>query len=136
LTAPNGDGLYPGRRKGKELLYAGKVDHGFDADSAKDLRDRLTPLIRKTQPFTKRGHSSRYLVGLEFLRNRIPDEIRQRETTPPALQRPAGRFVMGCLPRNVPVLPEPIVMLLILKAQIAAMPKEVKSIAARGPKVP
>jgi bifunctional non-homologous end joining protein LigD len=47
-------GIYLGRRKGKEFLYAGKVDHGFDADSATDLRDRLTPLIRKTQPFTKR----------------------------------------------------------------------------------
>jgi bifunctional non-homologous end joining protein LigD len=48
------DGIYLGRRKGKDLIYAGKVDHGFNADSAKDLRDRLTPLIRKTQPYTKR----------------------------------------------------------------------------------
>jgi bifunctional non-homologous end joining protein LigD len=24
------DGLYIGQQKGKELLYAGKVDHGFD----------------------------------------------------------------------------------------------------------
>jgi bifunctional non-homologous end joining protein LigD len=48
------DGLYLGRMKGKELIYAGKVDHGFDAESAKDLQKRLKPLIRKTQPFTKR----------------------------------------------------------------------------------
>ncbi|GIQ75573.1 non-homologous end-joining DNA ligase [Bradyrhizobium sp. RD5-C2] len=48
------DGIYVGRRKGDELIYAGKVDHGFDKASAADLRKRLTPLIRKTQPYTKR----------------------------------------------------------------------------------
>src|SRR5206468_1001852 len=48
------DGIYVGRRKGKDLVYAGKVDHGFDKGSAADLRKRLTPLIRKTQPYTKR----------------------------------------------------------------------------------
>jgi len=48
------DGLYIGRREGKDLLYAGKVDHGFDSASAKMLRARLTPLIRKTQPYGKR----------------------------------------------------------------------------------
>ena len=45
---------YLGRRKGDELIYAGKVDHGFDEDSAKELQARLKPLIRKTQPFSKR----------------------------------------------------------------------------------
>ena len=39
---------------GASLIYAGKVDHGFDKASAADLRKRLTPLIRKTQPYTKR----------------------------------------------------------------------------------
>jgi ATP dependent DNA ligase C terminal region len=48
------DGLYIGRRKGADLVYAGKVDHGFDKESAKLLRARLTPLIRKTQPYSKR----------------------------------------------------------------------------------
>jgi bifunctional non-homologous end joining protein LigD len=48
------DGLYLGRRKGQDLIYAGKVDHGFDKASAADLQKRLKPLIRKTQPFTKR----------------------------------------------------------------------------------
>jgi len=51
------DGIYLGRRKGKDLVYAGKVDHGFDKTSAAELRRRLTPLIRKTQPYAKRiGH--------------------------------------------------------------------------------
>jgi bifunctional non-homologous end joining protein LigD len=48
------DGLYIGRQKGKELIYAGKVDHGFDISSAKDLQARLKPLIRKTQPYAKK----------------------------------------------------------------------------------
>jgi ATP dependent DNA ligase C terminal region len=48
------DGLYVGRLKGKELIYAGKVDHGFDSASAKDLQARLKPLVRKTQPYSKK----------------------------------------------------------------------------------
>jgi bifunctional non-homologous end joining protein LigD len=48
------DGIYVGRRKGTDLVYAGKVDHGFDTKSAADLRKRLTPLIRTTQPYAKR----------------------------------------------------------------------------------
>jgi bifunctional non-homologous end joining protein LigD len=48
------DGLYIGRRKGDDLVCAGKVDHGFDKVSAADLRQRLEPLVRKTQAFAKR----------------------------------------------------------------------------------
>src|SRR5258708_25253279 len=48
------DGIYLGRRKGRDLIYVGKVDHGFDSASAKDLQARLKPLIRKTQPYTKK----------------------------------------------------------------------------------
>jgi bifunctional non-homologous end joining protein LigD len=48
------DGLYVGRRKGDDLIYAGKVDHGFDKVSAADLQKRLKPLIRRTQPYSKR----------------------------------------------------------------------------------
>ncbi|MGY3447146.1 ATP-dependent DNA ligase [Bradyrhizobium sp. USDA 4473] len=47
------DGIYVGRREGDALIYAGKVDHGFDKVSAADLRQRLTPLTRKTQPYTE-----------------------------------------------------------------------------------
>jgi bifunctional non-homologous end joining protein LigD len=54
LEGEKWDGIYLGRMKGKDLVYAGKVDHGFDKKSAADLRRRLTPLIRKTQPFAKR----------------------------------------------------------------------------------
>jgi bifunctional non-homologous end joining protein LigD len=54
LDGEKWDGIYLGRRKGKDLIYAGKVDHGFDKNSAAALRKRLTPLIRKTQPYAKR----------------------------------------------------------------------------------
>ncbi|MCK1642123.1 non-homologous end-joining DNA ligase [Bradyrhizobium sp. 157] len=54
LDGNDWDGIYVGRRRGDDLIYAGKVDHGFDKVSAADLRKRLTPLIRKTQPYTKR----------------------------------------------------------------------------------
>jgi bifunctional non-homologous end joining protein LigD len=54
LDGSKWDGLYLGRRKGSDLIYAGKVDHGFDKDNAKELKARLKPLIRKTQPYAKR----------------------------------------------------------------------------------
>lgn len=47
------DGMYLGRRKGDDLVYAGKVDHGFDKTSAAELKRRLEPLVRKTQPYAK-----------------------------------------------------------------------------------
>jgi bifunctional non-homologous end joining protein LigD len=48
------DGIYIGREKAGQLIYAGKVDHGFTPQSEKDLRARLKPLIRKTQPYAKK----------------------------------------------------------------------------------
>jgi bifunctional non-homologous end joining protein LigD len=38
LDGSKWDGIYLGRRKGKDLIYAGKVDHGFDTSSTADLR--------------------------------------------------------------------------------------------------
>jgi bifunctional non-homologous end joining protein LigD len=54
LKANKFDGIYMGRRKGADLIYAGKVDHGFDSETARELRARLEPLIRKTQPYAKK----------------------------------------------------------------------------------
>jgi bifunctional non-homologous end joining protein LigD len=54
LDGKEWDGIYVGRYRGDDLVYAGKVDHGFDRASATELRQRLTPLIRKTQPYAKR----------------------------------------------------------------------------------
>jgi bifunctional non-homologous end joining protein LigD len=48
------DGIYVGREKAGQLIYAGKVDHGFTPESEKELRARLKPLVRKTQPYAKK----------------------------------------------------------------------------------
>ncbi len=61
------DGMYLGRRKGDDLIYAGKVDHGFDKVSAADLQKRLKPLIRKTQPYAKRIAHKGIWVELKLL---------------------------------------------------------------------
>jgi bifunctional non-homologous end joining protein LigD len=43
----------PAQGQGPGLRRQG-VEHGFDKASAAELRRRLTPLIRKTQPYTKK----------------------------------------------------------------------------------
>jgi bifunctional non-homologous end joining protein LigD len=69
------DGLYLGRLKGTVL--AGKVDHGFDGVSAKDLQARLKPLVGK-KPYAKRiaqpGNLGRTVLARG---NRIPGEVRR-----------------------------------------------------------
>jgi bifunctional non-homologous end joining protein LigD len=67
LDGNDWDGVYVGRLKGKDLVYAGKVDHGFDKVSAADLRKRLTPLIRKTQPYAKKVAHNGIWVEPELL---------------------------------------------------------------------
>ncbi|MCK1420272.1 DNA ligase D [Bradyrhizobium sp. 182] len=42
--------LYVGRRENGQLLYAGKVRTGYTETTARELRERLDPLIRKTSP--------------------------------------------------------------------------------------
>jgi bifunctional non-homologous end joining protein LigD len=46
------DGIYLGREAGGELVYAGKVDHGFSRDSATAVVKRMQPLIQRTQAYT------------------------------------------------------------------------------------
>jgi bifunctional non-homologous end joining protein LigD len=54
LKANKFDGIYLGRLKGNDLVYAGKVDNGFDISSTAELQARLKRLIRKTQPYAKK----------------------------------------------------------------------------------
>src|SRR3954469_1279256 len=42
--------LYVGRRQNGKLLYAGKVRTGYTETTARELRGRLDPLIRKSSP--------------------------------------------------------------------------------------
>jgi bifunctional non-homologous end joining protein LigD len=48
------DGIFVGRLEGSDLIYAGKVDNGFDKASAAELQARLKPLIRRNQPYAKK----------------------------------------------------------------------------------
>jgi bifunctional non-homologous end joining protein LigD len=54
LKANKFDGIYLDRLKGSDLVYAGKVDNGFDKSSTAELQAHLRPLIRKTQPYAKK----------------------------------------------------------------------------------
>ena len=42
--------LYVGRRENGKLIYAGKVRTGYTEMTARELRERLDPLIRRTSP--------------------------------------------------------------------------------------
>jgi bifunctional non-homologous end joining protein LigD len=44
--------LYVGRRDGGKLVYAGKVRTGYTEVTARELRERLDPLIRKKSPLS------------------------------------------------------------------------------------
>ncbi|WP_409190840.1 DNA ligase [Bradyrhizobium sp. RDM4] len=76
------DGIYLGRRKGNNLVYAGKVDHGFDKTSAADLQKRLKPLIRKTQPYANRiahkgiGVEPKLLAEIEYRAKSAEGKVR------------------------------------------------------------
>jgi bifunctional non-homologous end joining protein LigD len=44
--------MYVGRREGGKLVYAGKVRTGYTENTARELRERLDSLIRKTSPLS------------------------------------------------------------------------------------
>lgn len=45
--------LYVGRRENGKLVYAGKVRTGYTETTARELRERLDPLIRRTSPLSR-----------------------------------------------------------------------------------
>ena len=64
LDGDDWDGLYLARHKGKDLIYAGKVDHGFDEDSVADLQatgaaDPKVPSPTKRRSLIAASRSSR-----------------------------------------------------------------------------
>jgi ATP-dependent DNA ligase len=94
LDGKKWDGIYLGRRKGKELIYAGKVDNGFDAATAKDLQARLKPLIRETQPYAKKNRPSWHLGrAVAACRDRIPSEVSRGQGASSVLQGNPGGFM-------------------------------------------
>jgi bifunctional non-homologous end joining protein LigD len=91
------DGLYVGRRKGNDLFYAGKVDHGFDKASAADLRKRLEPLVRKTQAFAKRIAHKGIWVEPKLLAESSTGRSRRKGRSGIRSSAGCGRTCDGCL---------------------------------------
>jgi bifunctional non-homologous end joining protein LigD len=75
--------LYLAWRKGDDLVYAGKVDHGLDNDIAQDLQARLEPLVKKAQPCSKSishrgiGVGSSLLAEIEYRARSAEGKVRQ-----------------------------------------------------------
>jgi ATP-dependent DNA ligase len=90
LDGNDWDGVYLGRRKGDDLIYAGKVDHGFDKLSAKLLRaaDAADP---ENAAVCKKDRAKRDLGRTAAHgRNRISREVRGGKGAPPIFQRNSG----------------------------------------------
>jgi bifunctional non-homologous end joining protein LigD len=49
------DGIYLAKKQSGELVYAGKLERGFDAESEKALLARLRPLATRKQPIKASG---------------------------------------------------------------------------------
>src|SRR6202034_3631838 len=72
--------LLLGVQSGDGLAYVGKVGTGFSATTRKELLDLLTPLARKTTPFsTPLTHAETMLA--HFVRPQIVGEVRFAEWT-------------------------------------------------------
>src|SRR5436190_200189 len=50
LDGNDWDGIYLGRRKGDDLIYAGKVDHGFDQRSSPSCASASRPRSARPSP--------------------------------------------------------------------------------------
>jgi ATP-dependent DNA ligase len=96
------DGIYLGCRKGKDLIYAGKVDHGFDKVSVAELRKRL---IHETEPYAKRiAHEGIWaepelLAEIEYRAMSAEGKVRQGFAGRPMTEHHCG---VGKLPLRLP----------------------------------
>jgi bifunctional non-homologous end joining protein LigD len=65
------DSVHPTGARSRDWV---NVDHGFDKASIADLREQMTPLIRKTQPYGQTNHAQG--GAQRASRDRIPRQIR------------------------------------------------------------
>jgi bifunctional non-homologous end joining protein LigD len=68
------DGIYLGRRKGRTLVYAGKVENGFSADAQKDLREQAESIKADAQPLSPKVRKPKAI----WLKPRLLAEIEYR----------------------------------------------------------
>jgi bifunctional non-homologous end joining protein LigD len=77
------DGVYLGRREGKTLVYAGKVETGFSEEQVKRLQDRTRGLKSKRQPI----EADRTLPKAEWLEPVLLGDVEYRRKTTAGLLR-------------------------------------------------
>jgi bifunctional non-homologous end joining protein LigD len=73
------DGLYLGRMQGERLMYAGKVEHGFDRASEREIISRLRPVIQREQPYSVNPKNPKAVWAKPVLKAEI--EYRGRTTS-------------------------------------------------------
>jgi ATP dependent DNA ligase domain len=96
------DGLYIGRQEGDELIYAGKVDHGFDNASAKDSADPTKAADPQDATLRQEDRAPRR-VGRTFVarRNRVSCKVSRGQGASPVFQGHPGGSVMADLVYNL-----------------------------------
>ena len=94
LDGGDWSGIYLGRRKGNKLIYAGKVDHGFDKKSSAELRERLHSPDPQNPTLHQADRAQADLGGAGVARgNRISCQVRGGKAATSFFQRTAGRFM-------------------------------------------
>ena len=89
------DGIYIGRLKGKDLVYAGKVDLGFDKTSAAELQARLETADPQDPALCQKDRAPGDLGRAAAAgRDRVPGEISRGQGAASVLQGPPGGSVM------------------------------------------
>lgn len=63
--------LYVGRWEGNRLVYAGKARSGYTETVAREVRERLDPLIREPHPYPSRSRSRRRPGSSQRLRRKL-----------------------------------------------------------------
>jgi bifunctional non-homologous end joining protein LigD len=119
--------LYVGRREDDRLLYAGKVRSGYTETVARDLRERLDPLIRKSTPLSEPVKKPKAtwvepvieaevaystLTENELLREAVFKRLREDRELPPARPPGGSRSRAEGHPTRTGVPPENILQLL------------------------
>lgn len=87
LDGTKWDGLYIGRRKGDDLIYAGKIDHGFSSADAKELQKRLSRLFGRRSLTPSGLRIAGYGLNLNsWLRSSIAQKARRESCGIPSLK--------------------------------------------------
>ena len=87
------DGIYIGRRKGDDLVYAGKVDHGFDSASAEDA-SRAPDAADPQDPALHQAHRAPGHLGRAGAagRDRVPGEVGRGQGAASRSSKACGRI--------------------------------------------